>query len=155
MLFRSFTNDSANWEPVHNIEVNWNGFDIQGSGPNLNFCSGATRSHVIKDFFGPIHAKWENARGKILTKDFILKKSDLPSYKKRHKGNTYVYVTIYFNQEDATLVTSDHPRIKEIESAKAKECIKSSDQRRKRARKAREKRLKELGKWDYNDESVN
>jgi hypothetical protein len=63
--------------------VNWNGFDIHGSGPGLNFCSGATRSHVIKDFFGTIHAKWENARGEVLTKDFIIKKSDLPSYKKK------------------------------------------------------------------------
>lgn len=128
------TNNSSNGKVLKNIKVNWNGFNVLGV-PDLGACSEATRFHYIKNFFGPVHAEWENAKGKKLTKDFIFKKEDLPSYKKRgRKGSKYTYVTLYFTQSDMEYYTSDNPNIKAIESKKAVPCLIQDEKRRNKRR---------------------
>jgi len=122
-----FNNSSPSGEIIKKINVTWNGAKLLSRTGDFTNCGGGGHQsfniYQESDFFGPVHVEWENASGKKLTKDFIFKKEDLPSYKYRHQAHVYSYVTLYFTQSDVEYYTSDNPRIKEIEEEKAGDWI--------------------------------
>ncbi len=123
-------NSTADGSLIKNIRIIWNEYELLGSrlqvGSDVGRCGLSGESFNLKhepDFFGPVHVEWENAQGQKLTKDFVFKKEDLPSYKYRGQQDVYSYVTLYFGQSDVEYYTSDNPRIKEIEAEKAGDWI--------------------------------
>ena len=113
-----YENISQKGQVIRNIKVKWNKYYIMGK-TEAKFCGGLTQINNIandNNFFGPIQVEWENAKGKKLTKNLVLKKEDLPSMKKRHEPWANVFVTLYFTQDDVYLYTSDTPNLKQIEA---------------------------------------
>lgn len=113
-----FQNSSLDGNEIRNIQVIWNGYRLlKESGPE-NTCFGMNeRSFTLakkSDLFGPVHAEWENAKGKKISKDFIFKKEDLTS-RPYHLST----IILFFTQSDVEYYTSDNPRIKEIEREKS------------------------------------
>lgn len=113
-----YRNSTSDGSEIKNIKVIWNGHPLlERSGP-YNLCrSGGGQSFALRkksDLFGPVHTEWENAKGEIITKDFIFKKEDLTS-------NPYYLssIILFFTQSDVEYYTSDNPRIKEIEWEKS------------------------------------
>lgn len=112
----SYENFSQGGKVVRNIKVNFNKFYPLGAS-SLSFCGTDTSIYNIDNydnFFGPIHIEWENAEGKKLTKDLILKKEQLPNFNKRRPGLSSV--DFYFTQDDVHLYTSDTPNLEQIEA---------------------------------------
>lgn len=114
----TYKNFSENGETVKNVKVIWSGTHLRTG--DMGRCS--DRSEIFgvykySDFFGHVHAEWENAKGEKLTKDFVFKKEDLPSYKTRYKRG--VYVILYFSQTDLEYYTSDNPNIEKIKEEKS------------------------------------
>lgn len=111
-----YQNISYGGAVVKNIKLKWDKVNPLGAS-ELGFCGTDAQHHWINhdsDFFGPIHVEWENAQGKKLTKDLIITKEQLPSFKKRNKPNVYSSVDLYFTQDDVYLYTSDTPNIEKI-----------------------------------------
>lgn len=113
-----YRNASPNGSEIKNIQVVWNGYRLLENNWSYDLCrSGGGQSFNLRkksDLFGPVHAEWENAKGKKISKDFIFRKKDLTS-------NPYHLSTIilFFTQTDVEYYTSDNPRIKEIELEKS------------------------------------
>lgn len=117
-------NSSPDGSEIRNIQVNWNGYHLlKTSGPK-NTCFGRDeQSFTLKkksDLFGPVHAEWENAKGEKISKDFIFKKDDLPSFTKGKNYGHYEYplIILFFTQESVEFYTSDNPNLKQIEREK-------------------------------------
>lgn len=113
-----YRNSSSDGSKIQNIQVIWNGYHLlKESGP-FNACKygGGQSFTLIKksDLFGPVHAEWENAKGKKISKDFIFRKEDLTS-RPYHLST----IILFFTQSDVEYYTSDNPRIKEIEWEKS------------------------------------
>lgn len=113
-----YRNSSPDGGEVRNVQVVWNGYYLlKESGP-LTLCgSGGGQDFGINglqsNFFGPVHAEWENSKGEKISKDFVIKKEDFPGYWKN-----LAYVMLFFTQTDVEYYTSDNPRLKEIEREK-------------------------------------
>lgn len=113
-----YRNSSPDGSEIKNIEVIWSGYRLlKDSGP-ISLCStGGGQDFGIKgaksNFFGSVHAEWESAKGKKISKNFFITKSDFPGY-----GKNLAYVALFFTQSDVEYYTSDNPNIREIERAK-------------------------------------
>ncbi len=117
-----YRNSSPDGSKIQNIQVIWNGYHLlERSGPYDLCRSGGGQSFTLRkksDLFGQVHAEWENAKGKKISKDFIFKKEDLTS-------NPYhlSYIILFFTQSDVEYYTSDNPNIKEIEWKKSSNWV--------------------------------
>ena len=118
-------NSSSDGSKIRNIKVIWNGYHLlKESGP-YNVCNrGGGQSFGLKktsDFFGLVHAEWQNAKGEKISKDFKFNKSDFPSFAKgeKYRPFEYPYIILFFTQSDLEYYTSDNPRIKDIEWEKS------------------------------------
>lgn len=114
----SYRNASPDGSEISNIQVIWNGYRLLKNNWSYDLCrSGGGQSFTLlkkSDLFGPVHAEWENAKGKKISKDFIFKKEDLTS------GPYHLStIILFFTQDDVEYYTSDNPRIKEIEWEKS------------------------------------
>ncbi len=120
----NFRNSSSDGGVVRNMEVIWNGYALlKESGPDTVCRGGGGQSFNLKkrsDFFGPVHAEWENAKGQKIAKDFIFKKEDFPSFAKGAKFDNFKYPQVYlfFTQSDVEYYTSDNPNIRRIQREK-------------------------------------
>lgn len=118
-------NSSPDGNEIRNIQVIWNGYHLlKESGP-YNVCNwGGGQSFGLRkrsDLFGPVHAEWENAAGKKVSKDFTFKEDDFPSFAKgkSYRSNQYPQIILFFTQSDVEYYTSDNPHIREIEWEKS------------------------------------
>lgn len=119
-----FRNSSADGSQIRNIKVIWNGYRLlERSGPYDLCRAGGGQNFTLRkqsDLYGPIHAEWENAKGEKVSKDFIFKKSDMPTFKRSRFGkHVYHKIILFFTQTDLEYYTSDNPNIKEIEWEKS------------------------------------
>ena len=113
-----FQNSSPDGSEIRNIQVIWNGYRLLDDPGPENTCFGMNQQSFTlrakSDLFGPVHAEWENAKGKKISKDFIFKKEDLTS-RPYHLSTIILFLT----QSDVEYYTSDNPNIKEIEWEKS------------------------------------
>ncbi len=115
----SFKNSSPEGKEIKNIQVIWNGYKLLDDPNSVNVCGrgGFQQSFTLRkksDLFGPVHAEWENAKGKKISKDFIFKEEDLTS-RPYHLST----IMLFFTQSEVEYYTSDNPRIREIEWEKS------------------------------------
>ena len=119
-----YRNSSPDGSEVRNIKVVWNGYRLlESSGPYYLCWWGGGQSFALRkrsDLFGPVHAEWENAIGKKVSKDFVFNESDFPSFAKgkSYRPNQYPQIILFFTQTDVEYYTSDNPNIENIERTK-------------------------------------
>jgi len=120
-----YMNASESGGDIKNVSVVWSGYRLLDIPGPINICGkgGIEQNLFLKkesDLFGPVHAEWENAKGDKISKDFIFKKEDMPTFKRSAFGQ-YVYhkIILFFTQTDVEYYTSDNPNIKEIEWKKS------------------------------------
>ena len=119
-------NASPDGSEIRNIEVVWNGYRLLKTTGPKKVCFGMDEQNFAlrkrSDFFGPVHAEWENAEGEKISKDFVFSRSDFPTLKRFPRlfgPHVYRYVILFFTQSDVEYYTSDNPNIKEIEWEKS------------------------------------
>lgn len=120
-----YSNASSDGSEIRNIHVVWNQYHLLDRSGPINVCGkgGIEQNFTLQkqsDLFGPVHAEWENAKGEKISKDFIFKKEDMPTFKRSIFGkHVYHVIILFFTQSDLEYYTSDNPRFKEIEWEKS------------------------------------
>jgi hypothetical protein len=92
---------------VYDAEVNWNNKLFYKIGSERRPAASGAMTLAIKnksDFFGPVHIKFKNGKGKIITKEFVFKNENLPKD---------YSVVIYFMQNDVEYFIDDRD-VKEV-----------------------------------------
>ena len=116
-----YKNSSKNGNDIKNINVTWNGYHLLDTPSTINLCGkgGGEQNFFLKkesDLYGLVHTEWENAKGEKISKEFIFKKEDMPTFKRSIFGkHVYHKIILFFTQTDVEYYTSDNPRFKEIE----------------------------------------
>lgn len=108
---------------LYKIKVNWNGYYLNNKF-EVSPGGGGTENFWLRkksDFFGPITVTWQNAKGKIISKQFILTKKEFPDAYNRRKRSI---IDLYLTQDDLYYVTSDHPNFKQINSERGNQATK-------------------------------
>lgn len=119
-----FRNSSSDGSEIKNIKVIWNGYRLlERSGPYDLCRAGGGQNFTLRKqshLYGPVHAEWENAKGEKISKDFVFKKEDMPTFKRSIFGkHVYHIIILFFTQSDVEYYTSDNPNLKEIEWEKS------------------------------------
>lgn len=97
---------NASASQIRHIECNWNGNVLTLS--SLNPGDSRSQSFYVTNlnkFFGPVYLTWYNSKGERMSKNFTLRKANLPSI---DDETTYNYVQLYFDQQDIEVTTSDN-----------------------------------------------
>ncbi len=113
---------------IYNIKADWNGVALHFNSilksrqrrANIN----PALSTFNGNFFGTITVRWQDANKKPHSKTIEFKPEHLPNYSAWGK-NRYNEVYFFFEQDDVTFVTTDHPYFKEIEYKLAGDWVKN------------------------------